>query len=164
MIRKRPKPFFRFKKIEPRRQAYKGQFRPLNPQKYIGDINKIVFRSSWELAFMKYCDKEKTIVKWGSEEIRIPYNAFGNNKLYYPDFIIVKQLPNKSFEKYLIEIKPHIQTRKPVLKEGSRSTSTYKKALYTYEVNKCKWNAAFAWCKKRNITFKIITEKHVKFF
>lgn len=164
MIRKRPTPFSRFKKIEPRRQAYKGQFRPLNPQKYIGDINKIVFRSSWELAFMKYCDKEKTIVKWGSEEIRIPYNAFGINKLYYPDFIIVKQLSNKSFEKYLIEIKPHIQTRKPVLKEGSRATSTYKKALYTYEVNRCKWNAAFAWCKKRNIIFKIITEKHLKFF
>jgi hypothetical protein len=164
MIRKRPRPFSRFKKIEPRRQAYKGQFRPLNPQKYIGDINKIVFRSSWELAFMKYCDKEKTIVKWGSEEIRIPYNAFGINKLYYPDFIIVKQLPNKSFEKYLIEIKPHTQTRKPVLKEGSRTTSTYKKALYTYEVNRCKWNAAFAWCKKRNIIFKIITEKHVNFF
>lgn len=163
MLEKR-KTFKRFSKIEPRRQAYNGRFRPLNRQKYIGDVNNVFFRSSWELAFMKYCDKEKTIVKWGSEEIKIPYIVFDKRKTYYPDFIIVKQLSNKSFEKYLIEIKPHTQTRKPVLKEGSRSTSTYKKALYTYEVNKCKWNAAFAWCKKRNITFKIITEKHVKFF
>ena len=39
-----------------------------------------------------------------------------------------------------------------------------KKALLTYETNRRKWATAFAWCKKRNMTFKILTEDHLKTF
>ena len=48
--------------------TYKGKFKPKYPNKYQGDIKEIVYRSSWELKMMKYCDTSKSIVEWGSEE------------------------------------------------------------------------------------------------
>ena len=53
--------------------AYSGKFRPTKPRKYKGDPTNIVFRSLWELKFMKYCDTNKNIIKWASEEHVIRY-------------------------------------------------------------------------------------------
>ena len=44
------------------RRAYKGLFKPLNPQKYKGNHKNIIYRSSWEKRFMGYCDKKKEII------------------------------------------------------------------------------------------------------
>ena len=49
--------------------TYKGLFKPKNPSKYKGNINEIVYRSSWEKKMMIYCDTTKSVVEWGSEEI-----------------------------------------------------------------------------------------------
>ena len=43
------------------RRAYKGLFKPLNPQKYKGNHKNIIYRSSWEKRFMGYCDKKKVL-------------------------------------------------------------------------------------------------------
>ena len=53
--------------------TYKGLFKPKNPSKYKGNINEIVYRSSWEKKMMIYCDTTKSVVEWGSEELVIPY-------------------------------------------------------------------------------------------
>ena len=70
--------------------------------------------------------------------------------------------PNNTIKKFLIEIKTKYQTRKP--QPGKIKSAYYKKALMTYETNRRKWATAFAWCKKRNMTFKILTEEHLKTF
>ena len=69
---------------------HKGRYMPHNKQKYIGDIANIIYRSSWERRFMKYCDTNSSIIEWASEELYVPYVSPIDNKYhrYYPDFII----------------------------------------------------------------------------
>ena len=69
---------------------------------------------------------------------------------------------NGTFERFVVEIKPKKQTRKP--KRPLRETRTYKNALITYEKNRRKWSTAYAWCIKRNMKFLILTEDHLKTF
>jgi hypothetical protein len=52
--------------------AYKGKYKPQNPQKYKGDPTKIIYRSLWERKFMVYCDTNVNILQWASEEVIIP--------------------------------------------------------------------------------------------
>ena len=40
----------------------KGKYKPINPNKYQGDPTNIVYRSSWELKFIK--TKDETIEHW----------------------------------------------------------------------------------------------------
>ena len=70
--------------------SYKGKYRPSNPEKYRGDYTGIVYRSLWELKFMKYCDSNENILEWGSEEIVLPYVSPIDNRYhrYFPDFYI----------------------------------------------------------------------------
>ena len=55
--------------------SYKGRFKPKHYKKYKGDPTKVIYRSMWELRFMKYCDKNPSILEWSSEEIIIPYRG-----------------------------------------------------------------------------------------
>ena len=67
---------------------FKGKFTPKNPEKYSGNVKKIIYRSSWERLLMVYCDKKDQILQWSSEEYKIPYVFEGKNRTYYPDFWI----------------------------------------------------------------------------
>jgi len=51
---------------------HQGRFNPRNPEKYKGDFRNIIYRSSWEVEFMRYCDRNPNILEWGSEEFFIP--------------------------------------------------------------------------------------------
>ena len=145
------------------KRAYSGIYKPLNPQKYKGNINNIIYRSSWEKRFMVYCDKTRAVVEWGSEEIAISYRSVDNRPhRYYPDFYMKVRQSDGTFKKFVVEIKPKKQTRKP--KKPLRETRTYKNALITYERNRRKWSTAYSWCIKRNMKFLILTEDHLKTF
>lgn len=147
----------------PDKRPYSGRFTPLNPKKYKGNIKNIVYRSSWERRFMGYCDKNKDVLEWGSEEIIIYYRSIDNKiHRYYPDFYMKVRQPNDTYKKFIIEIKPKAQTRKP--KKPLRESRTYKNAVLTYEKNKRKWSTAYAWCNKHNMNFLILTEDHLKTF
>ena len=103
----------------------KGKFIPRNISKYRGDYQRIIYRSSWELKFMKYCDLNKNILEWGSEEIVIPYRSplDGRVHRYFVDFYIkVKDINNK-IQKYLVEVKPKKQTKEPRVQK--RMTKSY---------------------------------------
>jgi hypothetical protein len=65
----------------PEKKYHQGLFHPQNPEKYKGDSNNIIYRSSWELKFMKYCDRNDKILEWGSEEFFIPYLDPTTNKV-----------------------------------------------------------------------------------
>lgn len=144
------------------RKYYQGLFTPKNPQKYIGDVNNIVYRSFWELKFMRWCDLDENILEYGSEEIVIPYFDVTTEKVrrYFPDFYMKIKTSQNTIEKYIVEIKPKKQTTAP--KQPKRKTKNWLYESVTYEKNRCKWAAAELFCQKHGLKFKIVTEIELK--
>jgi hypothetical protein len=140
-------------------KTYKGRFRVANAAKYTGDITNIVYRSLWELKFMKWCDSSISVVEWGSETVIIPYISPIDNKVhrYFVDFYIKVRTKANSIEKYLIEIKPEKFTKPPEIPK--KKTKRFIDEVFQYGVNDAKWKAAFEFCKDRNMKFVILTEK-----
>jgi hypothetical protein len=130
-----------------------------NAAKYKGDITNIVYRSLWELKFMKWCDSSISVVEWGSETVIIPYISPIDNKVhrYFVDFYIKVKTKTDSIEKYLIEIKPEKFTKPPEIPK--KKTKRFIDEVFQYGVNDAKWKAAFEFCKDRNMKFIILTEK-----
>ena len=117
---------------------HQGRFHPQNPQKYKGDVNNIIYRSSWELKFMQWCDRNENIVEYGSEEFWIPYVSPVDNRVhrYFPDFIIKVKESNEEIKTYVIEVKPKRQTVPP--KQKARVTKSYLYEVQTYAVKQSK--------------------------
>ena len=143
------------------RRAYKGIFKPNNPQKYKGNVKNIVYRSSWEKRFMNYCDRTREIIEWGSEELSIFYRGVdGKPHRYYPDFYMKVRQSNGSLKKFIIEVKPKAQCKEPV-KNPKRRTRRWLNEVFTYAVNQAKWKSAEEFCKDHGMEFKIFTEDHL---
>ena len=144
----------------PRDSKYnQGRFHPQNPQKYKGDIQNIIYRSSWELKFMQWCDRNPNVIEYASEEFCIPYLSpiDGRVHRYFPDFIMKVKEQSGEIKKYIIEIKPKRQTVPPV-QTSKKRTRTFINEVKTYAVNEAKWKAAEEWCKDHLLEFKVITE------
>ena len=141
--------------------SYKVRYQPNNPLKYKGNFRNIIYRSLWELKFMKYCDSNQNILEWGSEEVFLPYRSPLDNKIhrYFPDFYIKVQENTGKIKRYLIEVKPLKQTTKP--KKPKRQTKGYIREAFEYARNQAKWKAAREYCADRMWEFKVITEKEL---
>lgn len=138
-----------------------GVFNPTNPSKYIGN-QKPIYRSGWELKFFRWADMNENILKWGSENVIIPYvNPLdGRVHRYFVDNFIVFKDNNGNHNKFLIEIKPSKQTQRPVrTKYKKNKTMIYEQKMYVQ--NTAKWKAANEWAKKKNCKFLILTEKEL---
>lgn len=137
--------------------AYKGKFKPKNPNKYKGDPTNIIYRSLWEFKLMKNLDEHPEIVQWSSEELFIPYKSPIDNKWhrYFPDFI-VKKINNGIKETLMIEVKPKSQVLAP--KKQEKATKRYINEVYTWGVNQAKWKAAEEFCLDRGWKFMLMTE------
>lgn len=148
--------------------AYKGFFRPTNPEKYNGDPKNIVYRSLWEAKFFRYCDRRPEVEWWSSEELAIPYLSPKDKRVhrYFPDVILKLRYPDGTSKTLMIEIKPKIQTAPPnpakknATKTG-RVSRRYMNAAATYAINEAKWLAAEEFCKDKGWEFKIFTEKEL---
>jgi hypothetical protein len=138
--------------------SYKGKFRPSNSSKYKGDPTNIIYRSLWELKFMRYCDTNENILKWASEELWIPYKSPVDNRYhkYFPDFYIKYKNTSGKILESLIEIKPARQVAGP--KPQKARTKKYLTEVYEYAKNMAKWEAAKEYCNDRKWEFKILTE------
>jgi hypothetical protein len=132
-----------------------GKFSPKNPDKYIGGRTP-TYRSSWEFAFMKFCDEHPSVTKWASEAIKIPYrNPFtGKHTIYVPDFFIAYINANGEQRAELIEVKPSNQM---TMENAGRSKKNQAHVL----LNHAKWSAAQAYCKQNKITFRVVTEQDI---
>lgn len=141
--------------------SYKGKFKPKYPEKYAGDPTNIIYRSLWELRLMRYFDQSTSVIKWGSEEVIIPYRSPVDNRIhrYFPDFIVKTKDLNGTINTTIIEVKPLAQTKEPVKQE--KRTRRYIKEVFTWGINQAKWKAAEEFCKDRNWQFKIMTEKEI---
>ena len=138
--------------------TYKGKYKPKNPKKYQGDPTDIVYRSGWELSVMDWCDNTPEVVKWSSEGVVVPYLSPIDGRIhsYYVDFYMELNNGNK----FLIEVKPEKQTKRP--KKRKKTTRKYIKEVFTYGINRAKWEAANRWAQQRGIKFEVWTEKTLK--
>ena len=115
------------------------KFIPKNPQKYIGDVDKIIMRSTWERKFDKV-----------------------NGKIhnYYVDFFVKLTTKNGEIKKLAVEVKPKCETEPPKVpkRKTQKSQQNYLTECLTYQRNKDKWESAQEWCKKNGFEFVILTE------
>jgi hypothetical protein len=139
---------------------YKTKYKPENPQKYSGNVDNIVCRSLWERKFCKYLDLNENVIRWASEEIKIPYISTIDKKVhnYYPDFVFEAKDIRGSINTYMVEIKPKKQTSPPVMRKSKRS---FLQESVQFEINTCKWKAATIFCKNKGWIFKILTEENI---
>lgn len=139
--------------------TYKGKFSTLkNPNKYVGDINKITYRSMWERNVMRWCDESTDVTEWASEEIAIPYinPLTGKRARYYPDFYM--KMKDGSLK--VVEIKPKKQTRPPI--PPTRKSKKFIEEQATFALNAEKWQNAHTACVKNNMLFEVWTEDTLK--
>lgn len=141
--------------------AYSGRFIPKNPQKYVGDANNIIYRSSWECKVMSWLDRNNDVISWASEELIIPYVSPVDKRVhrYFPDFLVKVKTKDGKIKTMLLEIKPKKQTVPP--EPRKRVTKQYVTEVATWGINQAKWKAAEEYCLDRHWEFKIITEDHL---
>jgi|TARA_B110000967_G_C18737628_1_gene485975 hypothetical protein len=132
-----------------------GKFNLKNPEKYVGRKTP-TYRSSWEFAFMQFCDNHPNVAQWASEAIRIPYkNPFtGKHTIYVPDFFVQYVDKNGKTRVELIEVKPANQTHRDKLGKSAANQASYV-------LNQAKWAAASAYCKQQGIFFRVVNETDI---
>jgi hypothetical protein len=136
-----------------------GKYKIRNVEKYMGDPTNVIYRSSWELKFLNWCDNNPSVVSFSSEEIIIPYKSPVDGKYhrYFVDFMVKIRTKDDVTKTYLVEIKPKKQTMPPEQKQ--RITKQYITEVVTWGVNQAKWKAASEYCLDRGWEFKILSEK-----
>lgn len=136
--------------------AKTGEFIPQHPEKYTGK-EKPIYKSSLELSFMLYVDRNPNIVSWGYEGTTIKYfdRARGKVRRYFIDFSIVVKV-GPIYKTVWIEIKPESETHAP--RGRARNDN---KAQMTWMTNQSKWEAAKALAKSKGYEFHVITEKQL---
>lgn len=141
------------------KDAYRGMYQPKNPHKYAGDSTKIVYRSSYEIRFMKWCDFNDGVLQWGSEEVIVPYVSPVDNKThrYFVDFFVKIRTKEGIIKKYLIEVKPFRFTQEPTIPK--RKTKGFISEVMQWSVNNAKWDAARVLASSMGWEFMLITEK-----
>lgn len=132
-----------------------------NPEKYMGDPDNVIIRSSWEYRAFEFCDSNPNIIKWSSEEIAIPYmkpcpGGFKPAR-YFPDLYVEYVNREGVIKKELIEVKPKKFTRA----SRARKTTTKMFENANYVVNMAKFHAAQQWCEANKIDFRVMTEESV---
>lgn len=156
-----------------------GYYIVQNKPKYIGDPNLVVYRSSWEMAFCRWCDYTPSVLRWSSEPIKIPYydrvskldecKKFGldpNNpknwkvRNYNTDFYV--QIDKQThIEKWFVEIKPKYKLKKPIPPSKDSKLKDIKKfnlIAKEYLINEAKFAAIQEWANRNNCKFYIMTE------
>jgi len=152
-----------------------------NKEKYIGNSDLVVYRSSWEHSFCRWCDFSASIVRWSSEPIKVPYydrvskleecKKYGLDpndpknwviRNYHTDFYIELKKDENLIEKWFVEIKPSAKLKKPVppnpealLKEHKRFNLNAKE----YLINEAKFAAMKAYAEKNGCKFYVFTEQ-----
>jgi len=145
----------------------------------------VIYRSSWELTFCKWCDECEEVLMWASEPIGIKYLnpvknmdyclKYGLNPndphnwkeaTYYVDFWIeVKDdsMPDGK-KRIFVEVKPNAESvMPPALSESAslKDRKKYNKLAKAYLENQAKWASAKKYVEERGAFFTVITEKTI---
>lgn len=164
----------------PNIKVKQGYYKLQHPEKYIGNPTLIIFRSSWEYSFCRWCDVSPSVIKWSSEPTSIPYadkvsklsecKKYGLNpndprnwvmRNYHVDFWIMIQ-KGETQEKWFIEIKPSSKLKKPIPPSIDAPLKIQKRFVLEskeYLINESKWNVMSEYAQKNNVKFYIFTEQ-----
>ena len=131
----------------------RGRFIPKNPQKYLGNADKIIFRSSWEVRLFQWLDRTPAVLQWASEEFSIPYLSPFDNMVhqYFPDALVIYKDKFGNLKKEIVEVKPYKET---IL--TPKASERDKMAL---ALNQAKWKAAARFAEMQGMNFRVLTEK-----
>jgi hypothetical protein len=162
-------------------KTHQGYYKVQNVSKYIGDPNLVIFRSSYEYVFCRWCDFSPSILHWSSEPIRIPYydrvskleeykkqGIDPNNpknwivKYYNTDFWIEIDQGEGKTQKMFVEIKPSNKLKKPALPPDNaplKDVRRFNNLAKEYLINEAKFAALNAWAEKSGAIFKVFTEE-----
>lgn len=138
--------------------AYRGKYTIKNKAKYVGDPDKVVYRSMWERQVFRWLEANPDVVEWNSEEIVIPYTCATDNKRHRYFIDIYFKLTNG--KRYLVEIKPDKETKPP--KTPKKRTKRYITESLTYVKNQSKWKAASEFAADNGVEFQVWTENTLK--
>jgi hypothetical protein len=164
--------------------THQGYYKAQNPEKYLGNTDLIIYRSSWERSFCRWCDCSPSVIRWTSEPIGIPYydrvskleecKKYGLNpndpknwviKNYHADFLLEIKKDENTTEKWFVEIKPSNQLKKPVPPNQNASLKEHKRfniAAKDFLINEAKWAAMNAYAEKNNCKFYVFTQDTLK--
>jgi hypothetical protein len=170
--------------MSPNAKTKQGYYKVQNREKYVGDPSLVIYRSSWEYTFCRWCDYSPSILRWSSEPLRVPYydrvskleevkrqGLDPNNpknwviKYYNTDYWIEVSQGDGSSKKMFVEIKPASKLKKPIppgegasLKEIRRFNMLAKE----YLINEAKFAALKAWAEKNGSQFWVFTEETLR--
>ena len=143
-------------------RVQQGYFIPLNPSKYKGDPSKIIYRSSWELKFLTYCDNNEMVIEYAAEPVGIPYfnQILKKVSKYWIDCYMVTRGKDGTLTKWLIEVKPnkYLTPPEPPKKLTDKQTLNYARHAKAYIINSAKFKAAREYAAENGMRFGIITE------
>ena len=136
-----------------------GWFTPKHPEKYVGNVSRIRYMSSWELKMHEFLDNNPNVLQWSSESIAIKYLKPTDHRVhkYYPDYWVKYKNKKGVVVQEIIEVKPAHQLRQT--RKRSPKTRLYEQV--TYAINVAKWQAAQRFCDKYGMKFRIITENEI---
>lgn len=150
------------KKLKPSKKSKfkQGYYTVINQNKYIGKY-PIIYRSSWERKFCRWCDLNENILSWASEPFSVKYFSVLDNKYhnYFPDFYI-KMKEGDTLTEYVVELKPKAQLQRPnePKKKTKKSIENFNFLLESYVKNLCKTDALQKMADKFNYKVMILTE------
>jgi len=164
----------------PDAKTKQGYYKVSNKEKYIGDPELIIYRSSWEFGFCKYCDMSPSVKRWSSEPVSIPYydrvskleecaklGLDPNNpsnwevKNYNTDFWYEVDTGNGKTEKIFVEIKPSYKLKKPIPPLDNaplKEQRIFVKNAKEYLTNEAKFAALKGWADQHGSKFYVFTE------
>ena len=164
----------------PNAKTQQGYFKVINKEKYIGDPELVIYRSSWEFGFCKYCDASPSVKRWSSEPISIPYydrvskleecaklGLDPNNpsnwevRNYNTDFWYEVDTGSGPLEKIFVEIKPSYKLKKPIPCKSDASLKEQRifvKNAKEYLTNEAKFAALKEWANQHGSKFYVFTE------
>jgi hypothetical protein len=169
-----------------RGQTHQGYYQLKNRSKYIGDPRLIIYRSSWEFSFCKWCDHSPSILKWSSEPTKVPYydkitkleecKKYGLNpnnpqnwlrKNYNLDFWVTIKKPDETIEKWFIEVKPKSKLLRPSPPSKNaplREQKRFNRMAKEFLINEEKFKAAKEFAERNGAKFYIFTEDQLTKF
>ncbi len=128
-----------------------------HPEKYAGDKDNIITRSSWERRLIKWLDENNSVLFWASEELVVPYISPLDSKThrYFVDFVAKLKLKDGTEKIFGIEVKP-MKEMKPPRKSNNQTRMLTETT--TYIVNQAKWESARKFCTAKGWEFLVLNE------
>lgn len=161
------------KNFKPRKSGRikSGAYVVKNIGKYIGDLNKVYYRSGLELKLFIEIDNDPKVVRWEAEpnNLKVKYISPVDRKehTYYPD-VYCEKIVKDSLVKFLIEIKPKkfvLEPKRPN-KTGDQKVDAKRNNRYwalkrRHAVIHAKRKSAENLAKRRGMKYIFITEDYI---